>query len=196
GGALERELCTDDRPDRTLLPELQDVSCRTLDEVGPSAHQSVQEEAVYPDVAADEPSRAYVLPETAGVADRDRGSQWLHEPERCDEDLAADEVEDRVDGLELGDLLVGHALDRSEGARKVELRLVPDGGDRGAVERADDLHRCRADRTCGGGDEDARAERDPREFGERDPGRQERHGEGGPFGETRARGEGQEPARI
>src|SRR5262245_10787112 len=114
GRLLERKLCTDDRPDRTVLPELEDVSCRTLDEVGTPAHQPVQEEAVYTDVAPDEPSWAHVLPEPAGVADRDRGAERLHEPERRDEDLAADEVEDRVDGLELGDLLVRHALDRSE----------------------------------------------------------------------------------
>src|SRR5215813_7630582 len=83
GRLLERELCTDDRPDYAALPQLENVAGGALDQVGPPAHQAVEEEAVDADVATHEPPRVDGLPESARVADRDRRPELLHEAERC-----------------------------------------------------------------------------------------------------------------
>ena len=110
--------------------------------------------------------------------------------------LAADEVEDGVDLLELSDLLVRHRLDRAERARQLELLGAADRCDRLAVQRAHDLDGRRADRACGSGDQHACAERDPYELRQRDPRREEGHRKGSPLGEARRGRERKEPARV
>ena len=149
--------------------------------------QPAEVEAVDADVAADEPGRAHVLPEAAGVADRDRAAERLQQAERRREDVAADEVEDDVHLLELAELVVGHASTAPSERGSSSFVRAPDRGDRGAVQRPDELDRRRADRAGGRGHEHARAEADPHELGQRDPRGEERHREGGALGEARLR---------
>ena len=111
----------------------------------------------------------HLLPHPACIADGDRRAHRLQQTERRREDVAADEVEDRVDLLELADLLVRHRLDGAERARQLELLRAADRRDRRAVQRADDLHGRRTHGTRGSGDQHARAERDAHELGQRDP---------------------------
>ena len=68
---------------RTAPPShsLEDVLRAALDQLGIASDEPAQVEAVDPDVAADEPRRADVLPHAAGVADRDRGSHRFQELE-------------------------------------------------------------------------------------------------------------------
>src|SRR3972149_3256198 len=121
---VERELCPHDGPYDSAFQEAEDVLPAPLAELRVPADQPAEVEAVHADVAADEPGRAHVLPEPACVPDRDRGSHRLKEGERRGEDVAADEVEDRVDRVELAEVVVGDRLDRAERARQLELLLA------------------------------------------------------------------------
>ena len=161
---LERKLVPDHGAHDATFPELQDVARRLLDELRVAADQPAEEEALHADVAADEPGRAHVLPEPSRVADRDRGAERLQQLERAREDVAADEVEDRRDGLELADLVVRHCLDGAERAREVELLRASDRSDRRPVQRAHELDRGGADGARGRGHEDARPESDPQQL--------------------------------
>ena len=112
------------------------------------------------------------------------------------EHVAADEVEDGLDRLELADRVVRHRLDRAERARELELLLAPDRRDRRAVQRLHELDRGGADRARGRGHEDARAEPDAEELRQRDPRGQERHREGGALREARAGRQREQPAPV
>src|SRR5919106_4018263 len=193
---LERKLVTDDRPHDGTFPELQDVARGLLDELRVQAEQPAQVEALHADVPADQPRGAHVLPEPARVSDRDRRAEWPQERERAREPLAADEVEDRFDRLELAEPVVGHRLDGTERAREVELLLASDRRDRSTVQRPHELDRRGAYGSGRRRDEHARTEPHPQQLRQRDPGGEERHRECSTLGEARAGRQRKQPAGV
>ena len=91
--------------------------CRLADDLGLALHQPPEVEALDADVAADEERRIDRLPEPAGKADRDGGSERAQELDRVREQLPADLVEDDVDRLDRVELVLGDRLPRTERER-------------------------------------------------------------------------------
>src|SRR5215204_2465222 len=183
---LERELGTDNRPERPAPPEGQQFVDLEPDEVGAEAHQPPEVEALDADVAADEPCRIDRLPGAAREADPDRDAERAQRLDAGGEHRAADRVEGDVDVVQLRDLVVGDGAVRAQLSRELALLLRTGGcGDRRAAERCD-LNRGRPDPAGGCGDEHVRVRMDVRLPVHRDPRRQVRRQEGGALGVARA----------
>src|SRR5918995_5380839 len=145
GRLVERELGADDRPDRSSLPEDEQLTHLVAHELGPEAQQPPEVEADHAEVAADEPRRVDRLPGAAGEADRDRDAERAQRAEARGEDRAADGVDRDVDVVQLADLLVRDRADRAELARQLELLVrARDGGHPRAAE-GPELDRSSAD---------------------------------------------------